>query len=71
MKAAPAQHNKSKPLKTRERSRNNVTELSEYLAERERQRQSLVHCLKGKFSDMKFSSEDLIKQRRAGTCHEL
>ena len=34
---------------------------------RERQRQSLVHSLKGKFSDMKFSSEDLIKQRRAET----
>jgi hypothetical protein len=41
-----------------------VTELSVYLAERERQRQSLVHS---KFSDMKFSSEDLIKQRRAET----
>jgi len=44
--------------------------LSVFLAEREQQRQSLVHSLKGKFSDMKFSSEDLIKQRRAETLLE-
>ena len=70
MKAASTQQKNTKPLKTPKQSRNNVTELSVYLAERERQRQSLVHSLKGKFSDMKFSSEDLIKQRRAETLLE-
>ena len=70
MKAASTQQNNAKPLKTAKQSRNNVTELSVYLAEREQQRQSLVHSLKGKFSDMKFSSEDLIKQRRAETLLE-
>lgn len=68
MKTASTQRNKTKPLK--EQNRNNVTESSEHLAEREHQRQSLVHSLKGKFSDMKFSSEDLIKQRRAETLLE-
>ena len=70
MKVASTQQNNAKPLKTAKQSRNNVTELSVYLAEREQQRQSLVHSLKGKFSDMKFSSEDLIKQRRAETLLE-
>ncbi len=70
MKAASTQQKNTKPLKTPKQSRNNVTELSVYLAERERQRQSLVHSLKGKFSNMKFSSEDLIKQRRAETLLE-
>lgn len=70
MKAASTQQKNTKPLKTPKQSRNNVTELSIYLAERECQRQSLVHSLKGKFSDMKFSSEDLIKQRRAETLLE-
>ncbi|RII30748.1 MAG: hypothetical protein CXR30_07125 [Geobacter sp.] len=65
MKTASTQQKKTKSLKDPKQSRNNVTELSAYLAERERQRQSLVHSLKGKYSDMKFSSEDLIKQRRA------
>jgi hypothetical protein len=70
MKAASTQQKNEKPMKTAKRNRNNVTELSVYLAERERQRQALVHSLKGKFSDMKFSSEDLIKQRRAETLLE-
>lgn len=70
MKAASKKQTNTKPLKSPKQSRNNVTDLSEYLAERERQRQSLVHNLKGKFSDMKFSSEDLIKQRRAETLLE-
>ena len=66
MKTASTHTKNTKPLKAPKQTRNNVTELSVYLAERERQRQSLVHnSLKGKFSDMKFSSEDLIKQRRA------
>lgn len=65
MKIASTQLKNTRSEKTHKRSPNNVMELSEYLAERERQRQSLVHSLKGKFSDMKFSSEDLIKQRRA------
>jgi len=65
MKAASTQQKNAKTMKTAKRSRNNVTELSAYLAEREQQRQSLVHSLKGKFCNMKFSSEDLIKQRRA------
>jgi|GEM_PF-3182355 len=67
MKAATTQRKDTKPLKRAKQSQNNVPELSVYLAERERQRQSLVHSLKGKFSDMKFSSNDLIKQRRAET----
>ena len=72
MKAASTEQKNAKPLNTpkQNRNRNNVTELSVYLAERECQRQSLVHSLKGKFSDMKFSSEDLIKQRRAETLLE-
>lgn len=70
MKAASTQQKNTKPLKAPKQGRNNVTELSIYLAERERQRQLLVHSLKGKFSDMKFSSEDLIKQRRAETLLE-
>jgi len=70
MKAASTQPKNTKQLKAPKKSRNNVTELSVYLAERERQRQSLVHSLKGKFSDMKFSSEDLIEQRRAETLLE-
>ena len=70
MKTASTQQKNAKPLKTPKLNRNNVTELSVYLAERERQRQSLVRSLKGKFSDMKFSSEDLIKQRRAETLLE-
>lgn len=65
MKAISTQPINVKPLKSAKKNRNNVTELSVFLAEREQQRQSLVHSLKGKFSDMKFSSEDLIKQRRA------
>ena len=67
MKATSKQQIHSKPLKNPKRTRNNVTELSVYLAERE---QSLVHSLKGKFSDMKFSSDDLIKRRRAETLLE-
>jgi hypothetical protein len=70
MKSASKQQINTKPLKTPKQSRNNVTDLSVYLAERERQRQLLVHSLKGKFSDMKFSSDDLIKQRRAETLRE-
>jgi len=70
MKAASKQQINTKSVKSPKQSRNNVTELSAYLAERERQRQSLVHSLKGKFADMKFSSEDLIKQRRAETLLE-
>jgi len=70
MKAISTQQKNAKPLKSAKKNRNNVTELSVYLAERERQRQTLVHSLKGKFSDMKFSSEDLIKQRRAETLLE-
>lgn len=70
MKAASTQQKNTKSCKTPKQSRNNVTELSVYLAERERLRQSMVHSLKGKFSDMKFSSEDLIKQRRAETLLE-
>lgn len=70
MKSTSKQRIDTKPLKAPKQSRNNVTELSVYLAEREHQRQSLVHNLKGKFSDMKFSSEDLIKQRRAETLLE-
>ena len=70
MKTASTQQKKAKPLQAPKQSRNNVTELSVYLAEREQQRQSLVHSLKGKFGDMKFSSEDLIKQRRAETLLE-
>lgn len=69
MKAASTQKN-TRPFKAAKQSRNNVTELSVYLSEREHQRQSMVHSLKGKFSDMKFSSEDLIKQRRAETLLE-
>lgn len=65
MKAVSTQQIHAKPLKSPKRSKNKVTELSEYLIERERQRQLLVHSLKGKFSNMKFSSDDLIKQRRA------
>ena len=65
MKAASKQRITTKSVKTPKQNRNNVTELSAYLAERERQRQSLVNNLKGKFRDMKFSSDDLIKQRRA------
>ena len=70
MKTASTHTKNTKPLKAPKQTQNNVTELSVYLAERERQRQSLVHSLKGKFSDMKFSSEDLIKQRRAETLLE-
>ena len=70
MKATSKQQINTKPLKTLKQNLNNVTDLSVYLAERERQRQSLVHSLKGKFSDMKFSSEDLIKQRRTETLLE-
>ena len=70
MKAASKQQKNTKSFKAPKQSRNNVTELSAYLAERERQRQTLVHSLKGKFSDIKFSSEDLIKQRRAETLLE-
>lgn len=70
MKATSTQQKSTKPCKAPKQSRNNVTELSVYLAERERQRQLMVHSLKGKFSDMKFSSEDLIKQRRAETLLE-
>ena len=70
MKAISTQQNNAKPLKSTKKNRDNVTELSVYLAEREHQRQSLVHSLKGKFSDMKFSSEDLIKQRRSETLLE-
>ena len=70
MKTALKQRKNSNPSKTPKQSLSNVTELSAYLAERERQRQSLVHNLKGKFSDMKFSSDDLIKQRRAETLLE-
>lgn len=70
MKTTSTQQKNTKPLKVPKQGRNNVTELSVYLAERERQRQTLVHSLKGKFSDMKFSSEDLIKQRRKETLLE-
>ena len=70
MKAISTQQNNANSLKSAKKNRNNVTELSVFLAEREHQRQSLVHSLKGKFSDMKFSSEDLIKQRRAETLLE-
>ena len=70
MKATSTQQKNARPLKAPNQNRNKVTELSVYLAERERQRQSLVHSLKGKFSDMQFSSEDLIKQRRAETLLE-
>jgi hypothetical protein len=70
MKTASTKQIDTKPIKKNKLNRNNVTELSVYLAERERQRQTLVHSLKGKFSDMKFSSEDLIKQRRAETLRE-
>jgi len=70
MQAVSTKQNNLKKLKQPKQSKNNVTELSVYLADRERQRQSLVHSLKGKFSDMKFSSEDLIKQRRAETLME-
>lgn len=70
MKAAYKQKVNTQPLKTPKHSRTNVTDLSVYLAERESQRQSLVHSLKGKFSEMKFGSEDLIKQRRAETLLE-
>jgi hypothetical protein len=70
MNISSKQQTGTKSVKTTKRARNNVTELSVYLAERERQRQSLVHSLKGKFSDMKFSSDDLIKQRRAETLLE-
>jgi len=64
------QQNNANPLKSNKINRNNVTELSVYLAGRELQRQSLVHSLKGKFNEMKFGSEDLIKQRRAETLLE-
>jgi len=64
MKALSTQQKNTKPLKESKRSRNNATELAVYLAERECQRQALVRSLKGKFSDMKFCTEDLIKQRR-------
>jgi len=70
MKTASKQQINTEPSKAPKQSRNNVTELSVYLAEREYQRRLLVHSLKGKFSDMKFSSEDLIKQRRAETLLE-
>ncbi len=70
MKAASTRQKNAKSLKAPKQNRNNVTELSVYLAEREHQRKSLVHSLKGKFSDMKFSSEDLIKQRRSETLLE-
>ena len=70
MKTAYKQKVNAKPLKTPKQSRTNGTDLSVYLAERESQRQSLIHSLKGKFSEMKFSSEDLIKQRRAETLLE-
>lgn len=70
MKAVSTKQKNVKALKTIKSNRNNVTELSVYLAEREHQRQLLVHSLKGKFSTMKFSSEDLIKQRRAETLLE-
>ena len=70
MKADATQRKNARPLKPAKQSRNNVTHLSVYLAEREQQRQSLVRSLKGKFSDMKFSSEDIIKQRRAETMLE-
>lgn len=70
MKADATQRKNTRPLKPTKQSRNNVTDLSKYMAERECQRQSLVRSLKGKFSDMKFSSEDIIKQRRAETMLE-
>lgn len=70
MKTASTKQIDRKPINKKKLNRNNVTELSVYLAEREHQRQTLVHSLKGKFSDMKFSSEDLIKQRRAETLRE-
>lgn len=70
MKAEATQQKNARPLKPAKNIRNNVTDLSAYLAERERQRQFLVRSLKGKFSDMKFSSEDIIKQRRAETILE-
>ncbi len=70
MKAEATQQKNARPLKPAKKIQNNVTDLSAYLAERERQRQSLVRSLKGKFSDMKFSSEDIIKQRRAETMLE-
>ena len=70
MKAASTQQKNTKPMKAPQKNRSNVTELSVYLADRERQRQSLVQNLRGKFSDMKFGSEDLIKQRRAETLLE-
>jgi hypothetical protein len=70
MKSASTQLKNTKSLKTPKQNRNNVTELSVYLAERECQRQALVHSLKGKFSNMKLSSDDLIKQRRAETLLE-
>ena len=70
MKSASTQQKKPKQVKISKQDRSNVTELSAYLAERELQRKSLVHSLKGKFSNMKFSSEDLIKQRRAETLLE-
>jgi hypothetical protein len=66
MKAASTQEKNIKPLKSAKKNRSNVTELSVYLAERERQRQSLVHSLKGKFSDMKFSSESGAGRNFAG-----
>ena len=65
MKSVVKQDGNFKEPRHSRRHRNNVTELSAYLASREEQRQALVHSLKGKFSAMKFSSDDLIKQRRA------
>jgi hypothetical protein len=70
MKATSTKQNIVNSLKSPRQPRNNVTELSVYLAERERQRKELVHSLKGKFSNMKFTSEDLVKQRRAETLLE-
>lgn len=65
MKAAATQIKDTVLPRPPKQHRNKITELSDYLAVREEQRQSLVHSLKGKFSPMKFSSNDLIKQRRA------
>jgi hypothetical protein len=70
MRTSTSQQIIAKTEKPPKNNKCNVTDLSVFLAEREQQRQSLVHNLKGKFSSMKFSSDDLIKQRRAETLLE-
>lgn len=70
MRTSIKQTRESAATATRKRSRRPAQELAMHLAEREEQRQALVRSLKGKFQHMKFSSNDLLKQRRHETLLE-